>query len=233
MVREALEGVVSPTMATTLLFEALEASGQAPPRTIEEMRAFASGPLDRAVRQRMRDDDASQIREQVDALFARALARAPRTPSVEVELDVELDEEDEADGTETAQMTTVARPVPVVVLTSREEFADRLVLCLGHDRVKTIAVSDEAALSKAVFAYDALVVVLDGASPTSADGAVVAAALRRLPNGATTIVWGSEAEGGVKLANALQRAGAACVPLGRSDGIEPLLDLILSRRSTE
>ncbi len=233
MVREALEGVVSPTMATTLLFEALEASGRPPPRTIEQMRAFASGPLDHAVRQRLRDEDASQIRDQVDALFARALARSPRTASVEVELDVELDDEEQTDGTETAQMTTVARPVPVVVLTAREEFADRLVLCLGHDRVKTIAVVDDAALSKAVFAYDALVVVLDGASPTSADAAAVAAALRRLPNGATTIVWGSEAAGGATLTKALDRAGAACVPLGRSDGIEPLLDLILSRRSTE
>src|SRR5690349_19595584 len=61
MVREALEGVVSPTLATTLLFEALEASGRPPPATIEEMRAFAHGPLDDAVRKRMRDDDASQI----------------------------------------------------------------------------------------------------------------------------------------------------------------------------
>jgi hypothetical protein len=130
-------------------------------------------------------------------------------------------------------MTVVKRPVPVVVLTARGEFADRLVVCLGEDRVKTIAVSDDSALSKAVFAYSALVVVLDGAAPVSVDETVIAAALRRLPNGATTIVWASETDGGARLCASLERAGAAAVTLGRADGIEPLLDLILSRRSED
>jgi hypothetical protein len=229
MVREALEGVVSPTVATTLLFEALEASGKPPPGTLEEMRAFATGPLDEAVRKRMRDSDASQIRERVGLLFSRAL-----DGEGEADLDVDVDfgqSEEESDGTETAQMTVVSRPVPVVVLSGRSEFADRLVVCLGEDRVKTIAVTDETALSKAVFAYSALIVVLDGASPVKVDAVVLAAALRRLPNGATTIVWASETEGGASICSGLERAGAAAVTLGRADGIEPLLDLILSRRS--
>jgi len=231
MVREALEGVVSPTLATTLLFEALEASGRSPPATLEEMRAFAHGPLDEAVRRRMRDDEASEIRVRVGALFSRAMA-SEMPMAVDVDVDLGL-EGDDADGTATAQMTVVKRPVPVVVLSARSEFADRLVVCLGEDRVKTIAVGDDAALSKAVFAYSALVVVLDGAAPAPVDGAALAASLRRLPNGATTIVWASETEGGTALAENLSRAGAAAVTLGRADGIEPLLDLILSRRSED
>jgi hypothetical protein len=235
MVREALEGVVSPTVATTLLFEALESSGTSPPTTLEEMRTFATGPLQDAVRRKLRDDDASQVRMRVSALFTRATdRRAPGTAS-EVDVDVDLDfgGEGEDGATSTAVMTVVKRPVPVVVLSARSTFAERLVVCLGEDRVKTIPVTDEAALSKNVFAYSALVVVLDGAAPTPVDGASLAAALRRLPNGATTIVWASDAEGGTALANALDRAGASAVTLGRGDGIEPLLDLILSRRSED
>jgi hypothetical protein len=231
MVREALEGVVSPTIATTLLFDALEASGKPPPSTIEEMRAFAHGPLDEAVRRRMRDDEASEIRTRVGALFARAMAsELPLSLDVDVDLGMEGDGDD---ATATAQMTVVKRPVPVVVLSARGEFADRLVVCLGEDRVKTIAVADEAALSKAVFAYSALVVVLDGVMPVPVDEAALAAALRRLPNGATTIVWASETEGGAALAGSLERHGTSVVTLGKSDGIEPLLDLILSRRSED
>lgn len=241
MVREALEGVVSPTVATTLLFEALEASGRPPPTSLEEMKAFAQGPLDEAVRKRMRDDDASQIRARVGELFTRALhpksMRPPRHDEAEMDLDVDVelggDDADRQDGTATTQMTVVKRPVPVVVLSARSEFADRLVVCLGEDRVKTIAVGDEAALSKAVFAYSALVVVLDGAAPTRVEASGLASALRRLPNGATTIVWASDTDGGTALAASLERAGAAAVTLGRTEGIEPLLDLILSRRSED
>lgn len=239
MVREALEGVVSPTVATALLYEALEASGAAPPDTLEAMKAFAHGPLDEAVRRRMRDDEASQIRARVGELFTRALRHSrlpPRGDGGDFDLDVDVDlgvEGDDADGTATQQMTVVKRPVPVVVLSARSEFADRLVVCLGEDRVKTVPVVDDATLSKAVFAYSALVVVLDGAAPARVDLSALAQALRRLPNGATTVVWASESEGGTTLASALDRAGAAAVTLGRGDGIEPLLDLILSRRSED
>ena len=237
MVREALEGVVSPTVATTLLFEALESSGRAPPTTLEEMRTFATGPLDQAVRKRMRDEDASEIRLRVSQLFTRAIERRTARAQSEVDVDVDVDffggEADDSEGTETAVMTVVKRPVPVVVLSARSTFAERLVVCLGEDRVKTIAVADDTALSKAVFAYSALIVVLDGAAPVALDSTALAAALRRLPNGATTIVWASDTEGGADLASALDRAGAASVTLGRADGIEPLLDLILSRRSED
>jgi hypothetical protein len=231
MVREALEGVVSPTVATSLLYEALEASGRPPPGTLEEMRAFAHGPLDAQVRKRMREEDASEIRLRVGALFGRAMAsEMPLAVDVDVDLGFEGDD---ADGTATAQMMVVKRPVPVVVLSARADFSDRLVVCLGEDRVKTIAVTDETALSKAVFAYSALVVVLDGAAPAKVDGTALAASLRRLPNGATTIVWASDTEGGAALADGLERAGAAAVTIGRGDGVEPLLDLILSRRSED
>lgn len=233
MVREALEGVVSPTVATTLLFEALEASAASPPTSLEEMRAFAQGPLDDAIRRRVRDSDAAEIRERMGQLFVRAIEGDGIDVSVDVDLDAEAQDDDRADGTATAQMTVVKRPVPVVVVSARPQFSERLVVCLGEDRVKTIAVVDDTALSKAVFAYSALVVVLDGAAPVSVDAAAIAGALRRLPNGATTIVWASETDGGARLCAELDRAGAAAVTLGRADGIEPLLDLILSRRSED
>ncbi len=229
MVREALEGVVSPTLATTLLYEALEKSGGPPPSTLEAMHAFALGPLELALRRRLRDEDASEIRVRIEQLFARS-GRSGDAAGLDLDVDVDLAEgEGTSDATATAQMAVVRRPVPVVVLSAREQFASRLVLCLGEDRVKTIAVSDVAALSKAVFAYSALVVVLDGHSPAEVDAESLVLGLRRLPNGATTIVWASDAEGGARLSGMLEAGGASVVTLGTADGIEPLLDLILSR----
>lgn len=226
MVREVLEGVVSPAVATSVLFEALEASGRPPPSTLDEMRLFAEGPLDAALRKRLRDGDASQVRALVGELFERALG----SDGGEVDIDVDLGDDD---ATATAQMSVVTRPVPVVVLSSTPHFADRLLACLGEDRVKSVAASDEATLSKGVFAYSALVVVIDAVSPARVDGAALAAALRRLPNGATTVIWGSETDHGNTLVDALVRGGASAITLARSEGIEPLLDLVLSRHSDE
>jgi hypothetical protein len=226
MVREVLEGVVSPAVATSVLFEALEASGRPPPATLDEMRTFAEGPLDAALRKRLRDGDASQVRVLVGELFERALGG----DGGDVDIDVDLGDDD---ATATAQMSVVTRPVPVVVLSATPQFAERLHACLGEDRVKSIPASDEATLSKGVFAYSALVVVIDAVAPARVDGAALAAALRRLPNGATTVIWGSETEHGHSLVETLVRGGASAITLDRGEGIEPLLDLVLSRHSGE
>lgn len=226
LLREALEGVVAPEVATALLFDALERSGRKPPATLEETRAFAEDALAKAVREKVRPEDASQILALIDDLFERAIEGDG------VAIDVEVDEvafDDDASPNATTQMAVVQKPVPVVVLGAESVFADRLTACLGRDRVLAVGVSDEGAFRKAIFAYSPLIVLVDGTSPAAMDPGALTGALRSLPHNAMPVLWGAESGWSRAVLPGLESAGVALVTLVRSEGIEPLLDLVLAR----
>lgn len=220
MVREVLEGIVSPTVATAVLFEALEESHEAPPETLEDMRRFARGPLGSAVRRKVRSEEAAAIVERVETLFARAA----EAESLSVEIVV-----DSADVTATAQLTVVKSPVPVLVLSGVESFARRLEACLGRDRIATTTVQDAGGLTRAVFAEEPIFVLVDATEPVPIDEVALTGALLRLPDSTTPVIWGSESRTGQDLIRRAERDGVNVVPIARADGIEPLLDLVLSR----
>lgn len=223
LVREVLEGVVSPTVATALLFEALEETQSSPPSSLEEMRLFALGPLDSAVRRKVRGADAAEIAHRVDALFTRSIEGDG------LAIDVEFEAEAASDVTATAQMTTVKRPVPVLVISSQTTFAERLRACLGEDRVEALAVSDAGGLTRAMFAHAPVFVVVDAATAVPIDEAVLTSALMRLPDNTTPVLWASETQCGQDLERRAEREGVRFVSIARGHGIEPLLDLVLSR----
>lgn len=225
LLREALEGVVSPEVATALLFDALEISGRRPPQSLEEMRTFAEDALAEAVRRKVRDGEASQILKLVDDLFERAIEGDGVAIDVEVDPEAWSDEKPCA----TTQMATVQRPVPVVVLAAEGAFAERLTACLGDDRVYAVAVADEAAFRKAVFAYSPLLVLLDATRPVPIPEGPLAKALRGLPDTAMPVLWGAESEWARAAVPGLEAAGVSMVTLERREGIEPLLDLVLAR----
>ncbi|UJR80068.1 hypothetical protein [Sandaracinus amylolyticus] len=226
LLREALEGVVAPEVATALLFDALEISGRKPPRSLEETRSFAEQALAEAVRRKVRPEDASQILQIIDDLFERAIEGDG------VAVDVEVDHEaweGASDPTATAQMAVVQKPVPVVVLGASDAFAERLTACLGEDRVYAVPVVDEAAFRKAVFAYSPLIVLIDATSPAAVEPRALTAMLRGVPLSAMPVVWGSESGWGRAVLPGLEDAGVPLVTLRREEGIEPLLDLVLAR----
>lgn len=223
IVREVLEGVVSPTVATALLFEALEDAESNPPSSLEEMRAFARGPLDSAVRRKVRHEEASEIAQRVDDLLRRSIEGDG------LAIDVEFEAPDASDVTATAQMKTVTRPVPVLVVSSQPAFAERLRACLGEDRVEAIAVADAGGLTRAMFAHAPVFVVVDATNPVPIDEAVLTMVLLRSPDSTTPVLWASDSRCGQDLERRAEREGVRVVSIGRGHGIEPLLDLVLSR----
>jgi hypothetical protein len=226
IVREVLEGVVSPTVATAVLYEALEQSKSSPPQSLEEMRAFAKGPLDSAVRRKTRTEDAEELAGQIDMMFSRAI----EGDGISVDVDFEDEDRSEnADATETAQMAVVKRPVPVLVLSGQPDFPERLVACLGLDRVHAVAVHDPGGLTRATFAEQPLFVLIDASGPVPIDELVLVGALLRLPDSTTPVIWASESRQGQDLLRRAEREGVTMVSLSRVEGIEPLLDLVLSR----
>jgi len=225
IVREVLEGVVSPTVATAVLYEALEQSKSAPPQSLEEMRAFAKGPLDSAVRRKIRSEDAEELAGHLDMMFSRAI----EGDGIAVDVDFEDGDPESSDVTATAQMTVVKRPVPVLVLSGQPDFPERLVACLGLDRVHAVAVHDPGGLTRATFAEQPLFVLIDASGPVPIDELVLVGALLRLPDSTTPVLWASESRAGQDLIRRAEREGVPMVSLARSEGIEPLLDLVLSR----
>ncbi len=226
LLREALEGVVAPELATALIYDALERSGRKPPSSLDEARAFAEQSLAQAVRAKVKPEDASQILTLIDELFGRAIDGDGAAFEVEVD---EAAWGDDENPTATTQMAVVHKPVPVVVLAASDAFAERLTACLGEDRVYAVGVSEEGAFRKAVFTYSPLIVLVDGSSPVAMDPVALTGALRALPNSAMPVLWGAESGWSRAMLPGLEAAGVSMVTIERGEGVEPLLDLVLAR----
>ena len=229
LLREALESYMAPEVATSVLFDALERAGGPPPGSLEAARSFARGALADAVRGRVEAKEASEIIHDIDQLFDRAIEGDGVTLDVEVDLTLASDAGGGEGGTSTHVMQVVRSPVPVVVLSEGALFAEKLVICLGEDRVATASVSTEAGLRKTVFAHAPLLVLIDAVSPAAIEAAALCSAIKALPTNALPILWGSQSAWARSVLPALDAAGTRVLTIDRDEGIEPLLDLILSR----
>jgi hypothetical protein len=221
LLREALEGVVAPEVATAVLYDALELAGRKPPSTVEEVRAFVDGALAEAVKRRLGPDDALSIVKHIGGLFS---AQGEEPVSIDVDVDSFGDERPA-----TGQMAVVHDPVPVVVLAASPIFAERLSATLGVERVKSVAARDEASLRRAIATHAPLIVLVDGTDPSSIDPGALRATLSGLPQSALAVIWGSETPWSQSLVPALEADEARFVTLERREGIEPLLDTVLAR----
>jgi hypothetical protein len=222
LLREALEGVLAPEVATAILFDAL-AQAEELPGSLHEMRAFVAGPLAHAVQARVRRDDATQVIRLVQGAIDAAIDRDG------VDVEIEFDPTASASGIEggaTKPLSTMSMPVPVVVLAAQGNFAERLQLCLGEDRCYAVRASDPAALRKALFAQAPLVTVLDGTGNEGSDPDEVVAVLRGAPHSVVPVLWAGDTPWGQRVR---AHAPSRLVSIDRAEGIEPLCDLVLSR----
>ncbi len=215
-VREVLEGAMAPQMATAVLFEALERSGV--PEELDVLLAMVRGPLSELLDARLGPAHREAIVETIER----------RLGAGELELDVELADELE-DESRTAQMDAVPHPVAVLVASADEAFAGRLLACLGDDRVYPHTVGDEAAFRHAAFSMSPLVAVIDAANPAAVPVAVLAAAVRALPDRTLPVVWDAGSDYARQLRAKLEGSERTTLFLDRSEGVEPLLDLVLCR----
>lgn len=232
LIREALEGFLTPEVATAILFDSL-ALVPGPPKSLEDARSFVGGALTTIMSRRLRPDEVATITPAVREIIDAAIARDGL--DVDIEFDplmsdagVSGEGAEAAGSTETQQMSTITRPVPVVVVSESPLFGDRLALCLGEDRVYTTTVGSAAALRKSLFALSPMLVVLDGSAAVGLDIDALSDVLRGFPDNVVAVLWAGETEWGQRLlAHAPRKPGV--VTLERGEGIEPLCDLVLSR----
>jgi hypothetical protein len=227
LVRETLESVLAPGVATATLFEALDAWGRGVPADVEQVLELVRGPLATLLRGRLGDDPANEL---LQAIEERLASREPEGGAEDIDESVELDVEMPEDSVEaTSQLAAFALPVSVLVVSASESFAQRLITVLGDDRVYPHTVSDEAAFRHATFSALPLIAVVDCLKPPAIRPPALAKALRGLPKQTVAVVWAAENDYGREARVRIGQSDRDVVFLDRKEGIEPLLDLVLSR----
>jgi len=248
LVRETLEGIVEPSVATSVLFDSLSVWGRGIPQGPSEVLELVRGPLKDMLHRRIGDEagPALAVLEAHLISIANPVSVPPSLPpepleddfpeleesgDLDVVLDIDFDEDDEND-TMTAQMTAMEQPVIVLVVAGYREFAQRLTAAIGMERVHTITVGDVNELRHSAFSTSPQIVVVDAAQPAAVAAPDLARALKALPDATISFVWGEETRYGKELRLRLEQLEARSLFLAREEGIEPLLDLVLSRYKT-
>ncbi|MDW8245190.1 MAG: hypothetical protein RMJ84_01305 [Sandaracinaceae bacterium] len=225
-IRQCLEAHLSSELSRSILFEALASLEEGLPF---EASAFVFTHLARSLRNHLPVQKAEEVLRAVEEKLSET-ALSAQEGEEEIELDpitvsVEL-------SAETQQLPAVSGPVPVLVLCGpQSRFANRLVLCLGEDRVYAHPVSTIEELRRMIFLWNPLLVVVDAPSSNHLECAEVAEVLGALPNHVVPVVWGAESPWGKALLERIRPLPEKIPPVGlsRSQGIEPLCDLVLSR----
>lgn len=228
LVRETLEGIVEPGVATSVLFESLSRWGRGVPKGPEQVLELVRGPLRELLERRI----GPEAEPALATLIAQLEMIAGGDEGDDLEVEIDLDEPDEPDGAMTAQMQAVTMPVVVLVVAGYREFATRLAMALGRERVHAITVGDVEELRRMTFSANPQIVVVDAAQPAAIRPADLARAIKGLPDRVISFVWGEETSFGRELRVRAEQLEASALYLDRTEGIEPLLDLVLSRYRT-
>ena len=213
LIREALEGLLEPRIASHVIFDALERGKiDSLPSDASLLIGFVEGPLRAATAERAGEATAADVVERLTSVLNKA---------------VTLDEP--PDISRTVEVPIGAGPVRVMVMGRGSSLAVRLRAALGGDRVAIGASTATPAAEHMVGTLRPEIIILDAVDPIQDSLDEVAEFLARLPAATTRLVWGREQPWASRLADALDQAIVPYTPVDRRDGVEPLLDLIRSR----
>jgi hypothetical protein len=219
LIRESLESVMAPTIASSLLFEAVELAGGRLPENTTEVVRFLEGPLARLLNDRLGAADTQPILEELTLTLNALGALAPK-PNVRHGAEV------------TREVLLDALPVLVSVVSASESFAHALVGALGSECVMPLHSSTLAQFEDVARTAVPKIVLIDGGEFAEIEPDALAQALSLLPASTVRAIWGADLPYGSAMVHALAARKAAATPFDRTEGIAPLLDMIRSRRSS-
>lgn len=221
VVRETLEGMLSPEMASSVMFAALEPYGQSPPRTSEAIDEFVRGALSQTMSQRVGSAEADDLVRRIEAVLGPQLKAMDEGRRPRRKRSSEL---------KTAKYRQQKGPTRVVVAAAGSGLALRLRAALGA-KVTTFSVPDAERLQTIATDFKPAIVLLDATDPVRETPSALVPILAELPDDVVTVVWGSHEASSVELVEKLEHAGVRATSLIRGEGVEPLLDLVRARRS--
>ncbi len=239
LLREALEGVVAPTLVSPLLFEALEPYGARLPSGPDGLLEMARGPLAAAVARRIGPDEAEELVQRAERLVAhaqsamRASQPAPPPDRASHAAMTFPKPSSARDRDSTALVPTTPDAVRVLVVAEGAGLALRLDTALGASRVSARSLASLVALRDHLSNHGSPSLLLVDASdfPAITPDELVAT-VRLGPSTMIRAVWGSDLPYGRSVLAAAGNGLPALLGLDRAHGVDPLLDLIRSRRSS-
>lgn len=222
VLRRSLEEAMEVHAASTVLFEALGASGANVPQTRDDVLTLVRGPLRQVLTRRL---DA----ERAEAIVAHIVSRLCPDPStLEMPLDELAAETRREDST--SSFTTAHEVVSVMVVAASLGFAQRINVAFGTGRVAPWVVSTELELADGLEGTPPPIVIVDASDIPAIPQRALMQKLTALPSTTACVVWGRELPYGRSLAQAAEASGRAWITLEKKEGIAPLLDLVRSRR---
>lgn len=225
VLRRVLEEALDSRLASSLLFEALGASGKRVPQSRDEVLSVVHGALREALARRMDDEEAGSIVERIDAALTDAYD-AVATQEVPLDQLAAQTSPDEA----TAAFPTEDRAVRVVVIAGGHGFEQRLDVALGERRVAPQTVRSHEGLRRALSDDAPAIFLVDASDFPAIDPVHLLAAAEALPRATTCVLWGAELPYGKNLLRSIEAHDRPWTTLELREGIDPLLDLVRSRR---
>ena len=225
LVREKLESVLAPDLASSVLFEALAEGDGRPPATGEATLAFVEGALRRVLGRRIRGETGTLILTDLTELLTAIVGPqlTPVSPMHRGKVVRDMDV--------TFEITRDKGAVVVLVVGGRDALAARLEAALGPGRIATRTVTTQHELEGQLRASFPPIVLIDAMEFPSIEPVALAMLLERSPPGTIHAIWGADLAYGSMLLGELLARRVSATPLDRREGIEPLLDLVRSRRA--
>jgi hypothetical protein len=183
-----------------------------------ELASFVEGPLLNALRDRADPSYTRQILRAIGDILATAAAptqthRVPRNWANE----------------ETVSVSVLDAPVPVLIIAGGARLAVRLNTALGPDRIHVRSKGTRTAIEDAL-PDGVLVVIVDATDVPPIRPEDLLDVLQGAALDMTLVVWGDDLAYGRRVLEISRRVNRRCSGLHLADGMESLLDLILSRR---
>ncbi|MEM9190810.1 MAG: hypothetical protein AAGF12_16620 [Myxococcota bacterium] len=213
LVREALEGLVAPRLASGVIFDALAASADSElPRNQAELLAFVAGPLSRAAERRVGGAQAREMVRQIETVLS-SVSTKPQTTRVGRTLEVPIG----------------GGPVVVLLLSRVSGLAVALRAAVGGERLGVRTVADAATATGLALQLKPDLLIVDATNPTDDSVEEVADVMSAVGPTCARLLWGHEERWAQALGQVLTERKVRYTPVDRREGVDPLLDLVRSR----
>lgn len=211
LLREGLEGVVAPRIASSLLFDALADAGLAePPEAPDALLAFTNGALRTRLVTAVGENTTDLILTQVGLMIGAVLGASPEAYERPSQMP-------------TMRQSVEEGPVRVLVVSSSAQLSKRLRMALGPETVAPMHGGEPAAVQEMLQRLLPPIVLIDATDTLPYSLMRLASQLQDTP--ALVLVWGHEVAEAVK--DAIE--DAILLPPQNS---ELLVDYVLSRRAS-
>lgn len=231
IVRESLEGVVAPSLQSTVMFEALESHGRELPRTTEELLTFVRSSLQDALVKRVGHREASAVVARIEQLLRSAPTLTPPAEAIDTRTPPSGIRHRDRDVT--TEIAIAREPVVVLVIAAGGSMVQRLHAALGRSRVTGVTANDVERVRGVTSSYTPPIVLVDATDFPAINPIELAGVLAKLPPTTACGVWGADLPYGKSVIAAMAAAESPAVAFARGEGVEPMLDLIKSRRRSD